>query len=238
MMYKQIRPRKIYEEVADQIKQMVFSKQLKPGEKLASIEDLAENFQVGRAAVREALSALQAMGLVEMKQGEGTFVSHYDPSRLVHNLPITQFMDQQDLLDLLEVRKIVDVGAVGLAAMKWNEEDLIPMQEALEQMRSGIGDKELGEAADLAFHLSIAKATHNKMLVGLMDMISGTMMESMRETRQLYLYGEESSAERLLAEHEEVFEAISNRKPKDAEKSMIHHLNKVEETIRKHLFSE
>jgi GntR family transcriptional regulator, transcriptional repressor for pyruvate dehydrogenase complex len=235
-MYKQIRPRKIYEEVADQIKKMILSKQLKSGEKLASIEELAESFQVGRAAVREALSALQAMGLVEMRQGEGTFVSQYDPSRLVQNLSITQFMNKQDLIELLEVRKIIDVGSVSLAAMRWEGQDLIPIQEALQQMREAIGDKELGEAADLAFHLSIAKAAHNKMLLGLMDMISGTMMESMRETRQLYIYGEESSAERLLAEHEKIYEAIANRQPEEAEKSMIEHLNNVEAIIRRHLF--
>lgn len=69
-VYKQIKPKKIYEEVAEAILHMIQTGQLKPGDKLDSVQQLAENFQVGRAAIREALTALRAMGLIEMKQGK------------------------------------------------------------------------------------------------------------------------------------------------------------------------
>ena len=74
MEYKSIRPKKIYEEISDLILSMIREGTLKPGDKLLSVHQLAEQFGVGRSAVREALSAVRAMGLIEMRQGEGTYV--------------------------------------------------------------------------------------------------------------------------------------------------------------------
>ena len=79
MTYKKIKPKKIYEEVSEELYEMIRSGTLKPGDKLDSIQQLAENFQVGRPAIREALSALSSMGLIEIKQGEGTFVKTFRP---------------------------------------------------------------------------------------------------------------------------------------------------------------
>lgn len=235
--YKQIRTRKIYEEVAEQIRSRIISGQLKPGEKLASIGELAENFQVGRSAVREALSALKAMGLVEMKQGEGTFVREYDPTSLSQILSPAAIMNKHDVLDLMEVRKIVEAGSVELASRKWTSEDLLPIEEALEEMRLGIGigDEEMGEKADLRFHLSIAKASHNRLLMELMNTISDTMAVTMRETRRVWLYREQATTERLYKEHMAIYDAIRNRDAKEAQRMMLEHLNKVESTLRHHI---
>ncbi|MDR6997848.1 DNA-binding FadR family transcriptional regulator [Neobacillus niacini] len=78
MNYKKIKPKKIYEEVAEAIQDMIRTGKIKPGDKLDSVQQLAENFQVGRSAIREALTSLRAMGLVEMKQGEGTYVRLFE----------------------------------------------------------------------------------------------------------------------------------------------------------------
>ena len=78
MKYKQIKTKKIYEEVADALLEKIKAGELKPGEKLDSVQALSESFQVSRSAVREALSALKAMGLVDMKQGEGTYIREFE----------------------------------------------------------------------------------------------------------------------------------------------------------------
>ncbi|OAO79033.1 Lactate-responsive regulator LldR in Firmicutes GntR family [Anoxybacillus flavithermus] len=230
-MYKQIKPKKIYEEVAEAILHMIQTGQLKPGDKLDSVQQLAENFQVGRAAIREALTALRAMGLIEMKQGEGTYVREFDPAMLSFPISAALLMNKEDVAHLLEVRKLLEVGAAGLAALKRTEEDLRAMQSALAQMREVIGDEELGEKADFLFHMAIAEATKNPLLVSLMNNVSGMMMETMRETRRIWLFAKQTTTEQLLEDHIAIFEAIREQNIELAQERMKDHLGHVEKVL-------
>ncbi|MER2058729.1 MAG: GntR family transcriptional regulator, partial [Niallia sp.] len=94
MEFKQIKPKKIYEEVADALYDAIKKGKFKPGEKLASVQQLAETFQVSRSAIREALTALKAKGLIDMKQGEGTFVKAYHPEEVVFSFPQAVLMNK------------------------------------------------------------------------------------------------------------------------------------------------
>lgn len=230
-MYKQIKPKKIYEEVAEAILHMIQTGQLKPGDKLDSVQQLAENFQVGRAAIREALTALRAMGFIEMKQGEGTYVREFDPAMLSFPISTAILMSKEDVAHLLEVRKLLEVGAAGLAARKRTEEDLRAMQSALAQMREVIGDEELGEKADFLFHMAIAEATKNPLLVSLMNNVSGMMMETMRETRRIWLFAKQTTTEQLLEDHIAIFEAIREQNIELAQERMKDHLGHVEKVL-------
>lgn len=234
MEYKQIRARKIYEEVADSLVAMLKNGDLKPGDKLDSVEQLARNFDVGRSAIREALSAMRAMGLVEMRQGEGTYIKQFDASRFSLPVAAALLMKREDVKELLEVRKILEVGAAGSAAEKHKEADLAPMVEALQSMEEAKGNGELGEQADLAFHLAVAHATHNQMLINLMNSVSEIMMETMRETRRLWLHSENRTAE-LLKEHWLIFEAIKKRDSALAQKHMLNHLVEVEQALAEYI---
>ncbi|GGD02017.1 FadR/GntR family transcriptional regulator [Pontibacillus salipaludis] len=230
MEYKQIRARKIYEEVADSLIDMLRAGDLQPGDRLDSVESLAKSFQVGRSAIREALSALRAMGLLEMRQGEGTFVKQFDPSRFSVPVSVAFLMKQEDIKELLEVRKILEVGAVESAATHYTKEDIEAMQQALTAMEKAKGNGDLGEEADLEFHLAIAHATHNQMLINLMNSVSEIMMETMRETRRLWLHSEQKTTT-LLEEHRTIMEAIQNRDPVRAKSLMFEHLTKVEQAL-------
>lgn len=112
MKYKQIKTKKIYEEIADALIESIRTGELLPGEKLDSVQALSESFQVSRSAVREALSALKAIGLIEMKQGEGTYVKQFDPEQLTFSLSPAFLMKQHDVTQLLELRTIIETGAV------------------------------------------------------------------------------------------------------------------------------
>lgn len=236
-VYKQIKPKKIYEEVAEAILHMIQTGQLKPGDKLDSVQQLAENFQVGRAAIREALTALRAMGLIEMKQGEGTYVREFDPAMLSFPISTAILMSKEDVAHLLEVRKLLEVGAAGLAALKRTEEDLRAMQSALTQMREVIGDEELGEQADFLFHMAIAAATKNPLLVSLMNNVSGMMMETMRETRRIWLFAKQATTEQLLEDHIAIFEAIREQNIELAQERMKDHLGHVEKVLSDYISS-
>jgi GntR family transcriptional regulator, transcriptional repressor for pyruvate dehydrogenase complex len=228
--YKRIKPRKIYEEVAEALIDMIKSGQLKSGDKLESVQQLAENFEVGRSAVREALSALRAMGLVEMHQGEGTYVREFDSKMLSLPVYIAVLMKKDDVKNLLEVRRILEVGAVQAAADRRTDEQLAEIKEALDQMETA-NDQELGEEADFRFHMAIAKASHNELLIGLMNNVSEMMVTTMRETRRLWLYSEKSTLDRLWNEHQQIYQAIEARDGSEAQKLMLDHLQSVEEVL-------
>jgi GntR family transcriptional regulator, transcriptional repressor for pyruvate dehydrogenase complex len=231
--YKRIKPRKIYEEVAEALIDMIKSGQLKSGDKLESVQQLAENFQVGRSAVREALSALRAMGLVEMHQGEGTYVREFDSKMLSLPVYIAVLMKKEDVKNLLEVRRILEVGAVQAAAARRTDEQLAEIKEALDQMETA-NDQELGEEADFRFHMAIAKASQNELLIGLMNNVSEMMVTTMRETRRLWLYSEKSTLDRLWKEHQQIYQAIEAEDGTEAQNLMLDHLQSVEEVLMKY----
>jgi GntR family transcriptional regulator, transcriptional repressor for pyruvate dehydrogenase complex len=237
--YKQIKPKKIYEEVAEAIFEMIKTGALKPGDKLDSVQQLAENFKVGRAAIREALTALKAMGLIELKQGEGTYVREFDPTMLSFPISIAVLMKKEDIAHLLEVRKLLEVGAAGVAARKRTEKDLEAMKHALDQMRQGIGDgdEELGEKADFSFHIAVATASQNPILVSLMNNVSEMMIETMRETRRIWLFSKQATSEQLLEEHIQIFEAIKEKNADAAQERMLQHLSNVERVLKKYIYS-
>lgn len=228
MAFKRIKPKKIYEIVADQLQESIKNGDLPPGTKLDSIEKLAENFEVGRSAVREALSALRSMGLVEMRQGEGTYVKQFDPSLMAIPLSNAILMDNEDIGHLFEVRKILEVGAVAAAANKRSEQDIEEIERALKDMKKASGDQELGEKADLSFHLAIATASKNPLLITLMNQVADMMAAAMRETRRILLYSKEKTLDTLYQEHVKIFEAIKGKNESGAREAMREHLGNVE----------
>lgn len=210
---------------------MIKNGTLKPGDKLLPVHQLAEQFQVGRSAVREALSALRAMGLIEMKQGEGTYVKNFDSSALTKSLNHTLLMKKEDILDLLEVRKVLEVGAVRAAAAKRTEDNLQNMKRWLDEMAKSIGNEKAGEKADFHFHMGIAESSHNNILLELMNHVSEMIAETIGESRRIILYGEQITAERLLEEHQAIYDAVLEQDVESAQQAMLNHLTNVEHIV-------
>ena len=183
---------KIYEQIAAQIRQQMISGKLLPGDKLPSTRELSESFQVGRSTVREALSALKAMGLVEIHQGEGIYVRKINPSDLEMPSLDALLMSRTTILELLEARKSLEVSNAGLAAEKRTEEDLLAFEDILVRMKNSLGDEEQGEKEDMLFHLTLARATHNSIMARLLETISAQMELAIRETRRLQMYSNKS----------------------------------------------
>ncbi|MGW8424389.1 FadR/GntR family transcriptional regulator [Peribacillus simplex] len=231
MVYKKIKPKKIYEEVSDELYEMIRSGSLKPGEQLDSIQQLAENFQVGRPAIREALSALSSMGLIEIKQGEGTFVKTFDPTIMNHPLSAALLMDQANIKHLLEVRKILESGTAEVAAKMRTEENLIELKESLFNMEKVSNDEELSDKADIAFHVAVANASQNELLITLMNHVSELMTEKMGDIRRIALYSEEMTLKQLYQQHVRIHDAIVAKDEDGARSAMLFHLQSVEESL-------
>ncbi|EHQ88164.1 FadR/GntR family transcriptional regulator [Desulfosporosinus youngiae] len=232
MILKPIRTRKIYEQIVDQIGQLVAQGHLKPGDRLPSERELVERFQVSRASIREAISALEMMGLIEVRSGEGTYIRQVNIESVVTPLAWMLFIEKDTDLELYETRKILEVQAAGLAAERAEEDEISDMFEALEIMRKDLELQHLGEDADHHFHYAIARATHNKILFQLMNTLSDTMKKSLKSSRSK-LYEHKDTPEKLFNEHVGIYEAIKNHDAAKAQKLMLDHLVGVENHLAK-----
>jgi GntR family transcriptional regulator, transcriptional repressor for pyruvate dehydrogenase complex len=234
MEFSRVQRRKSYELVAEQIEESIKNGLVKPGERLDSVEQLSKRFQVGRSTIREALSALRATGLVDIRQGEGTFVAKPNASEGSRPLRLVAGLTRQEVLEFFEVRKIVEAGAASAAASKRTPEQLEAMRAALQAMQSTVRDDHLGEEADAQFHLAVAAATGNGMLAGLMLQISDTLQATMKEARRLWLFSEDLTLERLHKEHGAILDAIEEGNAPLAGQLMLAHLSKVEQLLLRH----
>lgn len=233
MELKPIKTRKIYEEIVEQIRDLVLRGELKPGDKLPSERDLVERLKVSRASIREALSALEMMGLLEVRSGEGTFIQKVGAESVIAPLAWMLSVEQGTALELLEVRKILEGQAVYLAAERAEEEDLLEMEQALADMQQEMVTPELGgEKADLRFHYAITRATKNTLLIRLMDTISD-LMRHILKTSRAKLYEGKYSPDILLKEHARIYKAIKSRNAVKASELVLEHLNGVEDELKR-----
>ena len=235
MEFSYVQPQKGSEMVLEQIRERIISGDLPPGSKLSSVVDLAANFGVGRSTVREALSALKAMGWIQIRQGGGTYVSTELPNEaddMNSNSGFNSlFQHAESIKEILEVRKVLETGCASLAAENCSEEDIAALESILLQMEKNLAVDEEGEKADVLFHLQIAKATQNALLINMMQSLSERMQETMKESRKLWFYGEHASARRLLQEHTEIVAAIKARDESSAGDRMLQHISKVEKVL-------
>lgn len=230
MQFKPIKPRKIYEQIVEQIKAMITEGNLKPGDRLPSEREMSDRLKVSRASVREALSALHLMGLVEIKSGEGTFIKQTSIDSIIEPLALVLLMERDTVIEILEVRKGLEVEAAGLAALRRDEEDLAKMREALDEMKRDVDQSEIGEKADWKFHYTVAQASQNILLTRLMNTVSDTIENTMHTSRQK-LYSTEKMPQILLDAHEGIYEAIRNGDSMEARKRMFEHLLMVENNM-------
>ncbi|MER1985482.1 MAG: FadR/GntR family transcriptional regulator [Solibacillus sp.] len=231
MQYKKVTTKKKYEEVCELLHEKIRNGELKPGDRLDSVEHLAEQIEVSRSAIREALAALKAMGLIEIKQGSGTFVKQLSEQKLKLPLSTSIITNRHSIPHLLELRKIIEVGTAASAAKNRTQQDLKRLEELLLIMQDVQGDAEIGDEADFNFHLAIATASQNPLLTNLLTQVSGLMMETMRETRRIWLFSEQSAREQLYEEHMQIFFAIKQQNVSLAEITMASHLSNVEKIL-------
>lgn len=233
VVFKPIKTKRIYEQIVEQIKELMRQGNLKPGDKLMSERELSDKLGVSRTSVREALSALDFLGILESRHGEGTFISEVSEQVLIEPLALFMTIDRESSLELLEVRKLMESYAAELAAVRADEEDIKKMNQVVELMEQDFKQNILGEENDAMFHYSIAEATGNKMLVKMMNLISDLLVQNMRTSRQ-YLFNKKGNAEKLYLQHLNIFNAIKEGNHELAKKEMYNHLDFVEEELTRY----
>jgi DNA-binding FadR family transcriptional regulator len=227
------RPRSLALELVDSIGERIRAGRLRPGERLPSEAAIMSGFGVSRTVVREALSKLQASGLVRTRHGVGTFVVGPADSANFRIDP-EQLATVRDVIAVLELRIGLETEAAGLAATRRSDEDLSALRAALDDFGRAIEAEDDAVAPDFRFHHHIARATHNPHFEQLMSYL-GTMIiprvrvdtaRAAHEQRRDYL-------RRVNGEHESIFSAIANRDADAARAAMRTHLSNSRERLRR-----
>jgi GntR family transcriptional repressor for pyruvate dehydrogenase complex len=224
-----------YEEIKDQLHQMIIDGKLKVGDKLPSTKEMSESFGVGRSTTREALSALKAMGLIEIRQGGGCRVIRNSPQDVTLPELDSLRMNREILLELLEARQSLEVSNASIAAIKRTDEDLAEFKSLIVDMERSVGQDVEGERTDLLFHLTLAKATHNSIMLRLFESIANQLETAIREVRRVELYANQQVAEKLYLEHLAIYEAVAMGDSELAGLRMKQHLQHVENILMKYI---
>lgn len=219
---KPIKPKKISDQVCDQLMELIYRGYLKPGEKLMPERALAEMLGVSRPTVREAINRLVTLGLLENRHGQGTFVRH--PARMDSN-PLIEAVnvDNASLVEILEVRMGLECNAAFLAALRADDRDIEFLQASLEEMKKDVAAGGLGHEADVSFHMAISYAAKNPVQVRIMRNMYDVLFFGIKQNLQ-ELYKNPQNIDIIVSQHTAIFEAIRSRKPEQAEDAMRRHI--------------
>lgn len=232
MDFKPIKPKKIYEEIVSQLQRMIIEGKYNPGDKLPSEREMAEVLNVSRPSVREAITALAAMGILEVRPGEGTFVAHTSDRETIQSLSMILAVERNSLAELMEVRRILECEAAAMAAQRATEADIALMEDLLNGMKDTAQRREQGVEFDLQFHFAVAQATHNRVLHRLVNTLDEMMHQTFISNRQ-EMYSSPGVAKRIISEHEAILEGIKSRQPKTARNGMSSHLSHVQKGLER-----
>lgn len=228
MMFNSIKHTKISEQIVDQFKRLIADGKLKPGDKLPPERELIKQLGVSRPSLREALNALVAMGLLEVKQAKRTYVKSVTSKLIEDPLSLLIKADTQKIFDLIEVRKAVETWAAYHAAERASMEDLSELDTILQKMKIAFEEGLSWTKEDADFHLAIAKATHNTIQMHIMSAIYDLLRASM-----VKIFADRDKAKQLMNHHQKIFDAIQSRSPEKARKRTLEHLNYVESVVKK-----
>jgi GntR family transcriptional regulator, transcriptional repressor for pyruvate dehydrogenase complex len=234
-LFSAVTPSKIPDVVYKQLVSLITRGHLKPGEKLPSERSMAEDLGVSRQSIREAIYRAKTAGLIDVRQGEGSFVISSLKGNMRTPLSILLEGEAEKVFEFLEIRKLIEGWCAERASKAATPGDLKRMQGILKRMEKVKPPQAVWEKADLNFHSSIAAATHN--------VIAMHVMEGLKDSFHTYFRVKKftTKPERkdvLLRQHRDIFAAIKQKDPKQARKRIAEHLDYVEEMIAEDLLGK
>jgi len=225
--YEPIARQKVYEQIAEQLLAQIAGRRLKPGDVLPPERELTQRYGAGRSSVREALRMLQSKGLIE-SVGNGSFAVAHFRNPLNSSLKLLLSLDEANMREIYELRRILECEAAALAAERRSRADLEEMDRAIGDMSAGLGrDRaDVYIEGDLRFHLAVAKASGNRLVLHSMHALRDLLR---RALMSIYLIP--SSPERSLEQHRLIRAAIAAEDADRAREEMRAHLVRVEADV-------
>jgi len=206
--------------VAKRLLEIFTSGDIEAGTRLPPERQLASTLQVGRSAVREALAALELLGIVDVRPGSGTYLRGNASELLPQTLSWGLMLGEPKTLELIEVRGALEIYAARLAATRMTDDELDRLGQRVDDMRASIGDLKRFVEADLQFHLELARSTDNSVLLDLLQSIRSLLRVWVDRAVQ-----DTGHAEAAILEHAAVHAAIASRDPDAAASAMAAHMS-------------
>jgi len=228
-MYAPIHSSKVFERVAEQIEKRILDGELHKGDRLPTERELAEQFQVSRTAVREAMKILAQKGLVDMRPGRGTIVIDGASAAMQNSIGLMMKLKLGEIGgsdSLVEFRTILEIEIAALAAARTTEKEISVMRKAIEVMDESLNDADAFIAADNIFHEALAQATQNALIIILINSIVSLLSEQRKQ-----IFEVEGGPQRGQIHHRRILESVIRRDPEAARAAMRSHLQQVRDDV-------
>jgi len=218
----------VTDEAIEKIKAMIVTGELGPGDRLPKENDLAERLGLSRNSLREAVKALSLIRVLDVRQGDGTYVTSLEPNLLLDAMSfVVDFHRDDTVLEFLEVRRILEPAATAMAAAHMSDDAIMDLRKVLDQLADAPTIEAL-VANDLEFHRRIALGSGNTVLCSLLDGLSGPTTRA-RIWRGLT---QEGAVDKTREQHTAICDAIEARQPEVARSWATVHIAGVEQWLR------
>ncbi len=218
MPIQPVEKKTVVDSIVEQIRKLIIDGELKAGDKLDSERMLAEKFHVGRPSIRESLKVLTSLGIVE-KQNDGNYISTNVLESLHDPLLFHFLLNKENFKDLFEARKILELEIVKLAINNINSEQLVQMKKNLIRTKKNISKPRTFTECDVEFHILIAEAADNYVLLTFLDTIRNLLKQS-----TIKLLSNDKMTRIALEYHQKIYNAITEKDKEAATKYMYEHL--------------
>jgi GntR family transcriptional repressor for pyruvate dehydrogenase complex len=192
----------------------------KEGDRIPAERELSQQLGIGRASLREALKALELLGIIESRVGDGTFVCPRSDFLARPLLWAIAGTDHSELQDLIDARLVMEEAVAGFAAERATSEEVEPIQEAHREMRNHLGDAQASVEADMRFHAALSAAAHNQILFNAVELLRNLMKPWIIMKHKI-----PGAAATSVEQHEGIVAAILNRVPEQAREAMRNHID-------------
>jgi GntR family transcriptional repressor for pyruvate dehydrogenase complex len=216
----------LIDHIIEAIGHLIASGKLKPGDVVPSERMLSNLMKVSRNSIRQALKALDVLGVLEIKPGARTYLNTSLSNLLINPMKFMTLLHDLKIKELFQTRKIIEVELAKLAAVNAVEEDLAAMNDALEKARSNIKNKSKYLKYEMIFHECIFKSSGNRILTALMASINNLLLESRERTVKLF-----PDLSLSLKQHFEIYQSIKEKNPEKAGLLMFEHLTAIEHML-------
>jgi GntR family transcriptional repressor for pyruvate dehydrogenase complex len=211
------------DQIAARVIQLITEQRLRPGDRLPPERELAQAMGVSRSSLREALRALSLLGVTEMRQGDGTYLTALDPEALMRPFGLVLALSDGQMKELFEARRVIEPGLAALAAERAGDDVLEALRRCVDDAAAALGDDDAFMRADLQLHGLIARAASNSILSRVIESIGGMGVASRRRTNSL-----PGLQEQTVEDHRAIVAAVEARDPPTAAAAMLRHLENVE----------
>lgn len=216
----------LIDSVREQLLSLIREGHLKPGDSLPSERELMERLEVGRSSVREALRSLATMNVIEIRPGRGAFVRVPRTADLLPNETLRVLLDRDTMIQIVEARAVLEGELAAMAAERATEADIEGLKSILTDMDQCVEDVQQSLHLNALFHLAIAEAAHNGVLLMMLQSVRDYLEEKLQE-----LSGDSQRIRVSIADHRHIFECVKSGNGNCARKAMHQHLSDVRQQV-------